>query len=152
MRFLLVDGISDFKKNESITAIKNISLSDDFLVNHPVYGPMMPYSLLIESVAQAGGWLITASLDFKKRALLLTLNTLKFLGVVHPGDQLIIEVELESLREDSGVIKGRARVGTTIVAHASYGIFALVDSNQLDDPNRIKNLFYLLQGRAYSNE
>lgn len=145
MRFLLVDRILEFEKGKSVVAVKNVSLSEVFLVKHLSHGIIMSHTFVIEAVAQAAGWLITASLDFKKRALLVALGTLKFNGVVRPGDQLILEVEIESLQEEAGMITGRAKVEGEVVAEVDSGLFALIDANQLEDPEKTKLMFSLLK-------
>jgi 3-hydroxyacyl-[acyl-carrier-protein] dehydratase len=83
VRFILVDRILEFKKGKSVIAVKNVSLSEDFLVNHASYGIIMSHTYILEATAQAAGWLITASLDFKKRALLVALRTVNLYGVVY---------------------------------------------------------------------
>ena len=145
MRFLLVDRILEFEKGKSLIAVKNVSLSEAFLVNQVPHGIIMPYTFIIEAAAQAAGWLITASYDFKKRALLVALGTLKVNGVVRPGDQLILEVEIESLQEEAGMITGRAKVEGEVVAEVDSGLFALIDANQLEDPEKTKLMFSLLK-------
>ena len=145
MRFILTDRILEFKKGESMIAVKNVSLSEAFLVNQVSHGIIMPYTFIIEAVAQAAGWLITASLDFKKRALLVALGTVKFNGAVRPGDQLILEVEIESLQEEAGMITGRAKVESEVVAEVDRSLCALIDANQLEDPGKTKLMFSLLK-------
>lgn len=144
MRFLLVDRILEFEKGKSLIAVKNVSLSEAFLVNQVPHGIIMPYTFIIEAAAQAAGWLITASYDFKKRALLVALGTLKVNGVVRPGDQLILEVEIESLQEEAGMITGRAKVEGEVVVDVDY-LCALIDANQLEDPKKTKLMFSLLK-------
>lgn len=145
MRFLLVDRILEFKKGESLIAVKNVSLSEAFLVNQVPHGIIMPYAFIIEATAQAAGWLITASYDFKKRALLVALRTVNFYGVVRPGDQLVLEVEIESLQEEAGLITGRAKVEGEVVAVVDHGLCALIDANQLENPEKTKLMFSLLK-------
>ena len=145
MRFILTDRILEFKKGESMIAVKNVSLSEDFLVKQATHGLIMPYTLIIEAVAQAAGWLITASFDFKKRALLVALGTVKFNGAVRPGDQLIIEVEIESLQEEAGMITGRAKVESEVVVEVDRSLCAFIETNQLEDPEKTKLMFSLLK-------
>lgn len=145
MRFLLVDRILEFKKGKSLIAVKNVSLSEGFLVNHVTHGIIMPHTLIIEAVAQATGWLITASYDFKKRALLVALGTVKINGVFRPGDQLILEVEIVSLQEEAGMATGRAKVEGEVIAEVDHALCVLTDANQLEDPEKTKLMFSLLK-------
>jgi len=144
MAFLLVDEILELKKGASIIAVKNVSALEDFLINHIFYGMIMPYTLVIESVAQAAGWLITASLDFKKRALLTNLGLLELNGVVRPGDQLILEAEVVSFHEDAVMLTGRAKVKGRVVGKVDSALCIFVDANKLDDLERTKSAFSAL--------
>jgi 3-hydroxyacyl-[acyl-carrier-protein] dehydratase len=146
VRFILVDKILEFKKEKSIVAVKNVSLSDDFIVNHASLGLFLPHSYIVESIAQAAGWLLTASFDFKKRALLVTLGTLEFNGFVHPGDRLMIEAEIESLQEEAGMVKGRAKVGDNVVVEIESSLCALINAEQLDDPEKTRDMFSIIGG------
>ncbi|MFC1861061.1 3-hydroxyacyl-[acyl-carrier-protein] dehydratase FabZ [Chloroflexota bacterium] len=144
MAFLLVDEILLFKKGESIIAVKNVSTLKDYFLGHIYLGTILPYTLAIESVAQAAGWLITASLDFKKRGLLINLNMLEFNSVIRPGDQLLLEAEVISLREDYAILTGRAKVDGRVIGKVDSGLCILVDTNKIDDVERTKYLFSTL--------
>ncbi len=145
MRFLLVDRILEFKKGKSLIAVKNVSLSEDFLVNQVSHGIIMPYTFVIEAVAQAAAWLITASFDFKKRALLVALGTVKITGVARPGDQLILEVEIESLQEEAGLVTGKVKIEGEVVGEVDYGLCSFIDANQIEDPEKTRHMFSLLK-------
>ena len=144
MAFLLVDEILEIKKGESIIAVKNVSTLKDFFIDHVFYGTIVPSTLVAESVVQAAGWLITASLDFKKRGLLIDLGLLEFNGVVRPSDQLILEAELLSFHEDAAMLTGRAKVEGRVVGKVDSGLCILVDANKLDDVERTKSMFSAL--------
>jgi 3-hydroxyacyl-[acyl-carrier-protein] dehydratase len=152
MWFLLVDRILEFRKGESLIALKNVSPSEGFLVNHFYHGIIMPYTFIIEAVAQAAGWLISVSSDFKKAAILVALGTVEFNGVVRPGDQLILEVEIESLQEEAVVITGRAKEEGEVVGEMDRILFVLIDTNQLAEPEKTKLLFSLLKKKEHFYE
>ena len=144
MTFLLVDEILEIKKGKSIIAATNLSALKDYFINHIFYGMIIPYTLVIESVAQAAGWLITASLDFKKRGLLINLGQMEIYTVIHPGDQLLLEAEIISLHEDAAMLTGRAKVDGRLAGTIDSGLCLLVDVNILDDVERTKSLFSAL--------
>lgn len=144
MTFLLVDEILEVKKGESIIAVTNFSALKDFFINHIFYGMIIPSTLVVESVAQAAGWLIAASLDFKKRGLLINLGLLEFNGIVRPSDKLLLEAEVISFHEDAAMLTGRAKVDGRVVGKVDSGLCLLVDVNKLDDVERTKSLFSAL--------
>jgi len=53
--FLLIDRVIDFKKGESLTAIKNVTINEPFFPGHFPRRPVMPGVLVIEAMAQACG-------------------------------------------------------------------------------------------------
>ena len=53
--FLLVDKVIEYKKGESITAIKNVTFNEPHFTGHFPNHPVMPGVLIIEAMAQASG-------------------------------------------------------------------------------------------------
>jgi 3-hydroxyacyl-[acyl-carrier-protein] dehydratase len=144
MSFILVDEIVDFKPGVSITAAKDTAGLENYYVNHVLHGTIVPPTLVAEAVAQAAGWLITASLDFKKRGLLIDLGMLEFTGLVFPFDQLLLEAELISLRDDAAMLTGRASVDGKLVGKVDSGMCILVDADGLDDVANTRATFAAL--------
>ncbi|HBZ53784.1 MAG TPA: beta-hydroxyacyl-ACP dehydratase [Syntrophobacteraceae bacterium] len=99
MRYLLVDRITDWKAGESITGIKNVAMSEDFLEFHFPGNPVMPGALLLEALVQLTGWLRAASSDFAEWFLLGTVRKCNFYGFILPGDQ--VQLEVHRLRDSS---------------------------------------------------
>ena len=67
MRFLLIDRITELEPQKSITAVKNLSLAEEYLADHFPGFPVMPGVLMLETLVQAGGWLIRHSEDFAQQ-------------------------------------------------------------------------------------
>ena len=77
MRYLFIDRIKTIECNKSITAIKNVALSEDVFIDHFIGYPVMPGALQIETVAQAATALLEVSANFKiksKRARLINVT------------------------------------------------------------------------------
>jgi len=64
-----------------------------FLGHFPTY-PLMPGVLLIECMAQTGGWLANSLHGFTVMPILATVKDAKFRTPVHPGDRLDFESKL----------------------------------------------------------
>jgi 3-hydroxymyristoyl/3-hydroxydecanoyl-(acyl carrier protein) dehydratase len=116
MRFLLFDKITHFEPGKSGVGVKNVSLSEDFFKKHYDQAPLMPESLIIEALAQVGGWTVAASTDFKYVAIMVRLDNVRFYRPVRPGDQIVLKVNLLSMNEYSSFIEGKAEVDGNMVA------------------------------------
>ena len=74
--FLLIDKVIDIKKNESITAQKNVSYNEPFFQGHFPDYPVFPGVLLLESMAQA-----TAILDIESNKRDMSKQLYYFVGI-----------------------------------------------------------------------
>lgn len=105
MRWFLVDKFLEVRKGEYAKAVKNISLSEDHLHDHFPGYPVMPPTLMIESLAQTGGILVGYSSDFKRNVILAKVPRMQFHAPVRPGDQLILEAKLTDLRDEGSTVE-----------------------------------------------
>jgi 3-hydroxyacyl-[acyl-carrier-protein] dehydratase len=107
---------------------------------------VMPRPLILEALCQAGTWLIIASTECRKRAALLSIASVEFLGDVHPGDVVDLEGTVESMSEETAVISGRALVNGTAVMEATDIMCALIDASDLEDVESTGRMQELLMG------
>jgi len=86
--------------------------------------PLLPGVLMIETMAQTGGWLVLANLRFARMAFLAQVREAKLRGFVTPGAHL--EVEARLVQDGSGyaVATGRIEQEGRKVAEAElrYGL------------------------------
>ncbi len=94
MRYLLIDRVLECKAGQSITGIKNVTMSEDFLEYHFPKNPVMPGVLMLEAICELTGWFEAASSDFKCWFLPTKVVKCNFYGLVLPGDQVQFEVRL----------------------------------------------------------
>src|SRR6478736_7662851 len=107
MRFVLIDRIIDLKPGQSLVAIKNLSLSEEYLADHFPGFPVMPGVLMLEALTQAGAWLIRDMEDFAHSVVLLKqAKTIKYGSFVEPGRQLSLRVNLISHDDRNATFKG----------------------------------------------
>ena len=112
--FLLVDRVIDIAEDE-ITAIKNVTINEEFFQGHFPGKPVMPGVLQIEALAQAVGLLM---LEPGKIPLFMSIDKCKFRRAVVPGDQLRLEVEKIKVKSNVIVARGRCVVDGTVVSEA----------------------------------
>ena len=104
MRYFMLDRILSFDKLQSASAIKNITLSDDVLSDHFPELPIYPGAFIIESAAQLGGFLVEMSINTPssiRRAMMVQVDQAKFHHPTEPGDQLLLNAEIDSLMADA---------------------------------------------------
>ena len=108
---LLVDRVLELEKGKRIKALKNISINEDFFNGHFPVRPVMPGVLMIEALAQTAALLSYGSLetpqDGKTLYLFAGIDGARFKRPVEPGDQLILEAELE--RAKAGIYKFKVK-------------------------------------------
>ena len=71
MRFCLVDRITKLEAGKSISAIKNLTSGEEYLADHFPGFPIMPGVMMVESLVQAGGWLMRYTENFAYSTVLL---------------------------------------------------------------------------------
>ena len=144
MRYLLIDHITGFTPGESITGIKNVAMSEDFLEFHFPKNPIMPGVMLLEAMTQLTGWLEAVSSDFNNWFLISRINRCNFYGFAFPGDQVLLELSFVSSTDDGKrVYKGLASVaGKKKVTVEFEG--TQVPHAELEDPEEQRRFFDLL--------
>ena len=126
--FALVDKVVEHVPGQKAVALKNITINEPQFQGHFPDRPLMPGVLIVESMAQVGGIIVTQMPDLPKGLFVFAgINNVKFRRPVVPGDQLIITCELLSIkRKRFGKVKGEAHVEGKLVCSGEL-MFSLVD-------------------------
>lgn len=118
--FLLVDRVLDYKENERVVGLKNVTVNEPFFMGHFPDEPIMPGVLLIEALAQTGAVFIYRNHGAKAQKLVLFtgVDKVKFRHRVVPGDQLILEIEAKTMKSSMGLVRARATVEGALACEA----------------------------------
>ena len=120
--FLLIDKVLDFEVGRSLTAIKNISFNEPQFTGHFPSQPIMPGVLIIEALAQATGILAFKSEVGKPQDgqiyMLVGIDNARFKKMVVPGDQIVLKVEVLTVKRGIWKFKGSAYVDDMLVTSA----------------------------------
>ena len=108
---LLVDRVLELEKGVRIKALKNVSINEPHFMGHFPHHPVMPGVLILEALAQAAALLAFDALgtapDDQSVYYFAGIDGARFKRPVEPGDQLILDVELDRMR--AGVFKFNAK-------------------------------------------
>ena len=137
MRFTLIDRIVELEPSQHATAIKSLSLAEEYLQDHFPLMPVMPGVMLLEAMTQTAAWLIRASEDFKHSVVTLReARNVKYADFLQPGETLTVRVE--QIKENGNEIKFKAsgRIDGRICVSARLTLerYNLADTNPSDAP------------------
>jgi 3-hydroxyacyl-[acyl-carrier-protein] dehydratase len=124
--FLFVDKVLEFDPYSRILAVKTFWAEEEFFKGHFPGHPVVPGVILVESLAQAAGVLISASFaqdedaDIPEGCYLLGIDKAKFRKVVNPEDEIQLQAEVVRLRSKIITFKAIASVDSSKVAEAEF--------------------------------
>jgi len=125
--FLLIDRIIEHEFGKRTVGLKNVTANEACLNGQMVGEPTMPYSLILESIAQTGGvLLLSLPQNVGKVVFLAGMDNVKLGRPVRVGEQLICEAIALKQKGNIGRMEGRARVNGETVVEALF-LFALSD-------------------------
>jgi len=125
--FLMVDRVAKLEGNHVI-GIKNVTINEFYFQGHFPGHPVMPGVLQLEAMAQVAGIVLLKSVENAgKIAYFMSAEDVKWRKPVHPGDVLVIDVELTKIRGKIGKAKGVCKVQGEVVSEAAV-TFMLIDA------------------------
>jgi 3-hydroxyacyl-[acyl-carrier-protein] dehydratase len=127
--FALVDRIIDYVPGKTAVGIKNVTFNEPHFQGHFPGRPVMPGVLIVEAMAQVGGVVLTQMADDIQSGLFMFagIDKVRFRRPVVPGDQLVMRLELLSIKgRRFGKMQGRAEVDGQLACEGEL-MFALVD-------------------------
>lgn len=118
--FLLVDRILRLEGKE-VVGLKNVTFNEPFFSGHFPSNPVMPGVLILEAMAQVGGFLLLHRVEKPENKLLFfsAADKVRFRRPVRPGDQIIFKLKLIRFGGRNALMEGQARVGDELAASAT---------------------------------
>src|SRR6266851_7613853 len=111
MRFNLIDQITMVEPSRRIQVVKNLTLGEEYLADHFPSFPVMPGVLMLETLVEAGAWLLRLSEDFRYSMIVLReAKNVKYGHFMEPGRQLLATVEMTERNDRLASFKGKGEI------------------------------------------
>src|SRR3954471_16616661 len=121
MRFNLVDRIVEVRPGQALRAVKKLTLGEEYLADHFPTFPVMPGVLMLETLVEAGAWLLRVSDDFRHSVVVLReARHVKYGSFMEPGRQMAVAVDLVEQGPGSATFKGKGEVDGQATVSARF--------------------------------
>ena len=118
MRFVLVDRLLSLERGRRVAASFAFPPHLELFEDHFPGQPVVPGTLLTEAMGQAAGWLLVASLEFRRWPLLTSVDQARFFRRVAPGDDIVTHATICAANGRNYDVHAEARVDGVRAARA----------------------------------
>jgi 3-hydroxyacyl-[acyl-carrier-protein] dehydratase len=118
--FLLIDEVLELEPGERVVARKTVRPDEWYLAGHFPGRPIMPGVLIVEAMAQTGAVAVLTQEENRGRlALFAGIDDVRFKRIVEPGDELVLECVIDTVRGPIGKGKATAHVDGKLAARGT---------------------------------
>jgi 3-hydroxyacyl-[acyl-carrier-protein] dehydratase len=122
---IMVDCVISLEPGKSIRTVKNVTGNEIQFLGHFPEHAVMPGTLIVEAIGQAASILFSRTMGTGTEPgeflVLGSINEMRFLKPVVPGDRMEIDVQVLKFIEDFAVVVAVASVNGTAVAKGRLG-------------------------------
>jgi 3-hydroxyacyl-[acyl-carrier-protein] dehydratase len=132
MRFILIDKVVSIEAGKEIKAVKNVSLSEEYLADHFPTFPVLPGVLLLEGLIESASWLVRQTENFAHSMILLEqARNVKYKSFLAPGSQIEYTVKARTIEENVSSFTGSGISQGDLIVGARFALkhFNLADGN-----------------------
>jgi len=132
MKFILIDRVTELEPGKQLTAVKSVSLAEEYLSDHFPAFPVLPGVLLLEGLIESASWLVRHQQDFANSMVLLeTVKNVKYKSFAAPGMQIQYTVTATAIEDNASSFKGVGVCGDEPIVEAKLALrhFNLGDDN-----------------------
>jgi 3-hydroxyacyl-[acyl-carrier-protein] dehydratase len=132
MRFILIDKVVSLEAGKQIKAVKNVSLSEEYLADHFPTFPVLPGVLLLEGLIESASWLVRKTENFAHSMILLEhARNVKYKSFLAPGSQIEYTVKARTIEENVSSFSGVGISEGDLIVEARFALrhFNLADKD-----------------------
>ena len=123
MRFQLVDRILEIDPGRQIRMVKNLTLAEEYLADHFPTFPVMPGVLMLQTLVEAGAWLLRITDNYRHSVIVLReARNVKYGTFMQPGKSMIVTAELTETQEGFATFKGKGECEGAATVSAKYTV------------------------------
>jgi 3-hydroxyacyl-[acyl-carrier-protein] dehydratase len=118
------------EEGRKLTAVKSVSLAEEYLGDHFPTFPVLPGVLLLEGLVESAGWLVRRTENFAHSMVLLAeARNVKYKSFLPPGSQIEYTVEARTIEESVSSFAGCGVSDGQTIVEARFGLrhFNLAD-------------------------
>jgi len=106
--FQMLDRLLELDRERGILkAVANVPMASPVFEGHFPGHPILPGVLMLETMAQASGYLLLASIDFSRMPFFASAKEANFRGFVPPGSELVVTAERQHMGSGYAVLKAK---------------------------------------------
>ena len=132
MKFVLIDKVLALEPGTSLTAVKSVSLAEEYLADHFPIFPVLPGVLLLEGLVESASWLVRNKSRFAQSMVLLeSARNVRYKSFAAPGMQIRYTVSAKAIEENTSSFSGVGVCGDEEIVAAQFTLrhFNLADEN-----------------------
>ncbi len=122
---IMVDSVTSLEPGKSIRTTKNVTGNEIQFLGHFPEHAIMPGTLIVEAIGQSASILFSKTTGTGTQPgeflVLGSINDMRFLVPVAPGDRMEIDVNVLKFIEDFALVEGVATVDRNVVARGKLG-------------------------------
>ena len=123
VKFILIDKIVSLEEGRKLTAVKGVSLAEEYLADHFPTFPVLPGVLLLEGLVESASWLVRTTENFAHSMILLKeARNVKYRSFLPPGSQIQYTVEAKAIEESVSSFAGCGVVDGQKIVEARFGL------------------------------
>ncbi len=123
VKFILIDKIVSLEDGRRVTAVKSVSLAEEYLGDHFPAFPVLPGVLLLEGLVESAGWLVRKTENFAHSMILLAeARNVKYKSFLSPGSQIQYTVEARTIEESVSSFTGCGVADGEKIVEGRFGL------------------------------